>query len=274
MVAIIGYAPSRRHLARRRRHGQALPMTAAANTRLHVTADLTAGRSVGLAAAQAHYLKHVLRLAPGDAVAIFNGRDGEWLGEIDRLGKDWCSVKLVEQRRAQEPDLDLWLVFAPIKRARIDFLVEKATELGVARLCPVITRRTVVERLNLDRLHAHAIEAAEQTERLTVPVLAEPQPLDRLLAGWPAGRRLLLCDESGTSPPIAAALQHTSAGAWAVLVGPEGGFAETELDALKKLPFVSPVGLGPRVLRADTAALAALAVFQALAGDWRTPRQP
>jgi 16S rRNA (uracil1498-N3)-methyltransferase len=152
-------------------------------------------------------------------------------------------------------------------------LVEKATELGVARLCPVVTRRTVAERINLERLRAHAVEAAEQTERLSVPALAEPKPLDRVTAGWPAGRRLLLCDESGSAPPIAAVLRESRAEAWAVLVGPEGGFGETELDALRKLSFVSPVGLGPRVLRADTAAVAALAVFQALTGDWRMPRR-
>ena len=212
-------------------------------------------------------------------MALFNGRDGEWLGRIDIHGKNRCAVTLVEQHRPQAPEPDLWLVFAPIKRGRIDFLVEKATELGVSELYPVHTSRSVVERVNLDRLRVHAIEAAEQTERLSVPSIAAPQPLDRLVAQWPAPRRLLLCDESGASPPIAdalrgaAALDNTPACPWAVLVGPEGGFAETELDALRKLPFVCAVGLGPRVLRADTAALAALAVLQALSGDWRAPRR-
>ena len=250
-------------------------------TRLFVVPDLAGGLSVGLEPSQAHYVKSVLRLQPGDIVALFNGRDGEWLGRIDGFGKGWCSVTLFEQHRPQPIEPDLWLVFAPVKRARIDFLAEKATELGVSELRPVITQRTIVDRVNLDRLRANAVEAAEQTERLTVPTLREPETLDRLLARWPAERRLLLCDESGVSPPIAQALQgarpdsepDSGYDSWAILTGPEGGFTETELDALKKLPFVCAVGLGPRVLRADTAALAALAVFQALSGDWRTLRQ-
>jgi 16S rRNA (uracil1498-N3)-methyltransferase len=248
-------------------------MTATARTRLYVTTDLADGLPIGLDPSQAHYVRTVLRLAPGETVALFNGRDGEWLARIDGAGKGWCSLTPFEQRRPQEAAPDLWLAFAPIKRARIDFLVEKATELGAGRLLPVLTQRTIVERVNVERLRANAIEAAEQSERLGVPDVAEPVPLERLLAGWPASRRLLLCDESGAAAPIAAALRGAAPGAWGVLVGPEGGFTETELDALKKLPFVLPVGLGPRVLRADTAALAALAVLQALAGDWREPRR-
>jgi 16S rRNA (uracil1498-N3)-methyltransferase len=247
-------------------------MTQAAKTRLYVATDLAGGLSVGLAPSQAHYVRSVLRLGPGAVVALFNGRDGEWLARVDGAGKGWCSLTVFEQRRAQESASDLWLVFAPVKRARLDFLVEKATELGVSALQPVWSRRTVVERVNLDRLSANAIEAAEQTERLTVPALREPVALETLLARWPAERRLLLCDESGAAPPLAEALGGLKLPA-AVLVGPEGGFAETELDALRKLPFVSPVGLGPRVLRADTAALAALAVLQAVIGDWRRPRR-
>jgi 16S rRNA (uracil1498-N3)-methyltransferase len=248
-------------------------MTDAAQARLYVAADLAGGLSIGLEPSQAHYVKTVLRLAEGAVLALFNGRDGEWLGRVDAAGKGWCSVKLFEQRRRQESVPDLWLVFAPVKRARLDFLVEKATELGVAALHPVLTQRTIVERVNLGRLRANAIEAAEQTERLSVPELAEPEKLSRLMARWPAQRRLLLCDESGAAPPIAEVLGQAAPGAWAVLVGPEGGFAESELDALRKFPFVSPVGLGPRVLRADTAAVAALAVVQALVGDWRARRR-
>jgi 16S rRNA (uracil1498-N3)-methyltransferase len=240
--------------------------------RLFVEADLAAGLSVGLAAPQTHYLRTVLRLAPGDAVALFNGRDGEWLARIDALGRGSGSAVVAARRREQRAEGDLWLAFAPIKRARVDFLVEKATELGASELRPVWTRRTAVERVNLERLRLVAVEAAEQSERLTVPLLHAPVALDRLAAEWPTGRRLLLLDESGASPPVAEALAGAPAGLWAVLVGPEGGFAETELDALKKLPFVCPVGLGPRVLRADTAALAGLAVFQALRGDWRAAR--
>lgn len=247
-------------------------MTLKPAARLHVASALAGGLSLALEPTQAHYVRTVLRLAPGNVVALFNGRDGEWLGRIDGVGKSGCSVTLFERRREQRPEPDLWLVFAPIKRARIDFLAEKATELGVSALCPVYTARTVVGRVNLERLRANAIEAAEQTERLTVPELREPQDLGELLARWPAERRLLLCDESGVAAPIADALAEGAAQRWAVLVGPEGGFAERELDALRKLPFVCPAGLGPRVLRADTAALAALAVVQALIGDWRTSR--
>ncbi len=236
--------------------------------RLYVAGDLAAGASLGLTPSQAHYLKSVLRLMPGAAIALFNGRDGEWLGRIDGFGKGWCSLTVAERLRPQAPEGDLWLVFAPVKRARIDFLVEKATELGASALVPVQTARTIVERVNLERLTANAIEAAEQTRRLTVPEIRALQPLDRLLRAWPSERRILLCDESGRSPPIAGVLERVAPGAWAVLIGPEGGFTESELDALKKLPFVCPVGLGPRVLRAETAALAALAVFQALRGDW------
>jgi len=232
--------------------------------RLFVEANLAAGRALALAADQAHYLKTVLRLAPGAAVAFFNGREGEWLAKIEGFSRNACALRIEERIRAQAAEPDLWLLFAPIKRARIDYLVEKATELGVSALLPVTTRHTMVERVNLDRLRAHAVEAAEQSERLSVPALHPLLPLERVLATWDAGRRLVLCDESMTAPPIAEALNAAPAGPWALLVGPEGGFAETELDALKKLPFVCPVSLGPRVLRADTAAIAGLAVLQAL----------
>lgn len=248
-------------------------MNATPKTRLFVASDLAAGLTIELGEGQAHYLRSVLRLAPGDPVALFNGRDGEWLGTIAGIGKGWCTAALTSIRRKQAAEPDLWLIFAPIKRARIDYLTEKATELGVSVLCPVFTDRTIVERINLDRLRAHAVEAAEQTDRLTVPELRQPQALAQLLADWPASRRLLLCDESGTSPPIGEALPRMAPGPWAVLVGPEGGFTDRELDALKNLPFVCGVGLGPRLLRADTAALAALAAFQALAGDWRLARR-
>jgi 16S rRNA (uracil1498-N3)-methyltransferase len=241
-------------------------------TRLFVENDLAEGQSIGLGPARAHFLKSVLRLTPGAALALFNGRDGEFVARIDGFGKGWCSVAVDGRSRPQAAEPDLWLVFAPVKRARIDFIAEKATELGVSALLPVYTERTMVDRVNTERLRANAIEAAEQTERLSVPEVREPRPLVHLLGDWPEGRRLLLCDESGTAPPIAEALAGASGGPWAILVGPEGGFAPRELDGLRNLAFVTPAGLGPRVLRSDTAALAALAVFQALAGDWRRPR--
>jgi 16S rRNA (uracil1498-N3)-methyltransferase len=239
--------------------------------RLYIPAYLGDGLVVGLSPEQAHYLRNVLRLEAGAELRLFNGSDGEFAARLDGIGKGWASVTVSARLRAPEPELDLWLVFAPVKRARLDFLVEKATELGVSALRPVWTRRTIVERVNVERLTANAVEAAEQTERLSVPQVHGPEPLERLLQDWPAERRLLACAESGAPVPLGRALSGLSP-PFAVLVGPEGGFDETELDGLRELPFVTPVGLGPRVLRADTAALAALAVVQAVAGDWARPR--
>jgi 16S rRNA (uracil1498-N3)-methyltransferase len=172
--------------------------------------------------------------------------------------------------RNQRPEPDLWLLFAPVKRQRIDSIVEKATELGVSQLFPVFTRHTVMTRVNDDRLQAIAIEAAEQCERLSVPPVHRPLSLEERLADWPAERRLVLLDEGGGGRPIADALTDIGHGPVAVLVGPEGGFAKSELDALRRLSFACPVGLGPRILRADTAVIAALSCFQAICGDWRT----
>jgi 16S rRNA (uracil1498-N3)-methyltransferase len=218
-------------------------------------------------------LRHVLRLGPGAAVAAFNESAGEWLCHLGERGRGRSVLDPIRQIRPPDAEADLWLVFAPLKRARLDWLVEKASELGAAALLPVWTARTQPERLNRDRLHAIAVAAAEQSERLSVPEIRSPGRLGVLLAAWPADRRLILCDESGAGIPIAEALAALPPGVpTALLVGPEGGFADTELDALGKLPIVTRVGLGPRVLRAETAALAALAVFQAIAGDWRRVR--
>ena len=242
-------------------------------TRLHVEAELAAGTTLGLARDRAHFLRSVLRLGPGAKLAVFNAHDGEWLAEIEGLGKGWCSLAIERQLRRPGAEPDLWLVFAPIKRARIDFIAEKATELGCSRLQPVMTRFTAVSRVNEERLAANAREAAEQCERLSIPEVAPTRSLGQVLDDWPEGRRLLVCAEWGEARPIAEALQSFrgegsgAAGPWAVLTGPEGGFAESELDALRELPFVVPVGLGPRILRADTAALAALACWQAVLGD-------
>lgn len=245
-------------------------------TRLHVEAPLLEGAAVELGSDQTHYLRSVLRLGPGEAVALFNGRDGEWRARIERLAKAATTLEVERQIRPQRPEPDLWLAFAPIKRARIDFTAQKATELGVSVLWPVMTRRTMVDRVNTDRLAANAVEAAEQSDRLTVPEVRDPVTLERLIAEWPDDRPLILCDETGAGggvPGIAEALLAAGpalrrrAG---FVIGPEGGFAQEELDRLRKLPFVTAVGLGPRLLRADTAALAALAVWQAVAGDWWT----
>lgn len=240
--------------------------------RLYVEERLKTGAALCLVSGQAHYLGQVMRLSVGSRIGLFNGQDGEWQAVIERLSKKTATVRLEKRRRAQQALPDLWFLFAPIKRDRIDILVEKATELGVTRLLPVLTERTVVRRVNVERLRAHAIEAAEQTERLCVPELGAPAPLARVLADWPCERRLLFCDETGGGLPIANALRADpqQPEPWAVLIGPEGGFSPSELDVLRGLPFVTPASLGPRVLRADTAAIAALTCWQAMLGDWQS----
>jgi 16S rRNA (uracil1498-N3)-methyltransferase len=242
-------------------------------TRLYLPATLAEGGMAALDATQAHRLRHVLRLGPGAAVAGFNAKDGEFLCRVVELGRNGGALEVERQLRGPTPEADLWLLFAPIKRLRLDWLIEKGTELGVVAFLPVITARTQPERINAERLLAHAVAAAEQSERLSMPDIRTPKPLASMLASWPSERRLIVCDETGAGTPIAAAWAGFALGVpAALLIGPEGGFAETELDALRNLPFVTAVGLGPRVLRAETAALAALAAFQAIAGDWRGSR--
>jgi 16S rRNA (uracil1498-N3)-methyltransferase len=246
--------------------------------RLFVEDDLAAGAAMTLGRDQSHYLQNVMRRAVGDRVALFNGRDGEFWARVAEARRGALTVEIGARFRDQSAEPDLWLVFAPIKRAAVDFLCAKATEIGVSRLVPVVTARTNTERVNTRRLRANAIEAAEQSERLTVPEIDEPVRLATLLDGWPVDRLLLIGDETGEGLPVADVatdLGGRSAGALpplAVMTGPEGGFAPDELDRMRELPFVTSIGLGPRVLRADTAALAALSVVQAVAGDWRTGR--
>jgi 16S rRNA (uracil1498-N3)-methyltransferase len=243
--------------------------------RLYVDAPLAAGAAIPLDAARGHYLRNVLRREKGASVLLFNGRDGEWQAEIEALAKNGTRLSVQRQTVPQRRGHDLWLVFAPLKRERIDLLAEKATELGCRRLQPIFTQHTAVSRVNLERLAAHVMEAAEQTERLDLPEVAEPRRFGELLESWPADRRIILCAEAGAATPIAEALAGLPRPTadneipYAVMTGPEGGFASSELDHLRKLPFVTPVGLGPRVLRADTAAIAALACWQALLGDGR-----
>jgi 16S rRNA (uracil1498-N3)-methyltransferase len=248
--------------------------------RLFVDDDLGDGAAITLGRDQSHYLANVMRADAGDAVSLFNGRDGEWASEITSLGKRAVELRVTTRLRPQTPEPDLWLAFAPIKRGRIDFVAAKATELGVSRLIPVMTARTQMTRVNTGRLRANAVEAAEQCERVTVPEISDPVVFADLLADWPAERRLFVGDETGGGQPIAEAARDIvdgdiAAGAnlpCAVLVGPEGGFTVAELDELDKLTFVTKIGLGPRVMRADTAAIAALSVIQAIAGDWRDRR--
>lgn len=234
--------------------------------RLFVEHPLGPGQSVPLSADQAHYLFAVMRIGPGDGVALFNGRDGEWRADVAAVAKRGGTLTCAEQTRPLLLPPDLWLLFAPIKKARTDFIVEKATELGAARILPVQTEFTNSERIARDRLQAHAVEAAEQCGGTFVPEVAELQPLPRLLAAWPEGRRLLWADEALAGP--AETLAALPRGPWAILIGPEGGFSTAERTRLRALPFVTPVGLGPRILRADTAAVAALALWQAALGDW------
>ena len=244
-------------------------MAAGVKTRLFVEDALAPGVVVVLGDDRAHYLRNVLRSRPGDLVALFNGRQGEWTAGITDLGKRSASLKVEERTREQEREADVWLAFAPIKRARIDFIAQKATELGATLLWPVFTRFTAMERVNLDRLRANAMEAAEQCGRLSVPEVREPVRFDALLESWPADRRLICCDETGAGIPILDAARDAGPGAAGLMIGPEGGLAKEELDRLDKTPNVCRVSLGPRILRADTAALAALVCWQAAVGDWR-----
>lgn len=235
--------------------------------RLYVDQPLGQGQAALLGPEAAHYLFAVMRLGAGDTVALFNGRDGEWQAVIEHAGKRGGAVRCAHQTRPQTAPPDLWLLFAPIKKARTDFIVEKAVELGAARIQPVQTRHTNSERIRADRLQAHAIEAAEQCEATHVPQVADLVPLDRLLAGWPQDRRILWADESLTTAQAALGAQPRG-GKWAILIGPEGGFSAEERSRLRAMPQVLPVSLGPRILRADTAAVAALTLWQAALGDW------
>lgn len=247
-----------------------------AAARLFVEADLEAGASIGIEPAQAHYLRHVLRLRSGAAVALFNGRHGEWRATIDGLGKGWGSLAVAERTRPQTVEPDLWLLFAPLKRTRLDFLIQKAVELGVSVLWPVLTEHTDVARVNVERHRANVIEAAEQCERLTVPEIRPPARLGEALAAFPEGRRLAVCVERDAAMPVHDVfVRRDVESEWAILSGPEGGFTQSELDAFGILPFITRVSLGPRILRAETAAIAAISCWQAALGDWqrRPPRR-
>lgn len=245
--------------------------------RLFVVADLAVGGAVDLAPEQAHYVSRVMRLGPGDELLLFNGRHGEWRAEIAEATKTRVNLRVERKTREQAREPGPWLAFAPLKKAETVFLVEKATELGVERLMPAATRRTASERVNVPRLVANAVEAAEQCERLTVPVVDGPTTLSRLLADWPRERTLFVGDEQGGGEPLIEVLMALRspvteiAPSHGFLIGPEGGFEREELDGLRDLPFVTRVGLGPRILRAETAAIAALACWQATLGDGAKP---
>ena len=235
-----------------------------AKVRLYLDQPLGPGQAIDLSADHAHYLFNVLRLAAGAEIGLFNGRDGEWRAQVTQAGKRGGQALCDAQTRPQQMPPDLWLLFAPIKKARTDFIVEKAVEMGAARILPVQTDFTNSERIRRDRLQAHAIEAAEQSAGTFVPEVAELARLDRLLADWPAGRLLWWADESLAGEEIAEPAPAPAA----ILIGPEGGFSPAERARLKALPFVRRLSLGPRILRADTAAVAALTLWQTRHGDW------
>ena len=235
--------------------------------RLFVDQPLSEGLALTLDGPPAHYLGTVLRLTPGAEVKLFDDRSGEWLARIDDASRKRVSLTLTRHLRPREQGPDLWLLFAPLKRATTDWLVEKATELGAARLQPVLTQRTVADRVNLDRLRAVTIEAAEQCDRTALPKVMEPAKLPALLKNWPADRTLMFADETGGAPLNEVACP----GAAAILIGPEGGFTPEEREAIRATAGAAPVTLGPRILRAETAALAAISLWMAAAGDWSRP---
>lgn len=234
--------------------------------RLFVDTPLGEGQSVDLTREQAHYLFGVMRLGPGARLALFNGHAGEWTAEVAEAGKRGGRLTVLGQSAPQLDPPDLWLIFAPIKKARTDFIVEKAAEMGAARILPVQTEFTNAERIRQDRLQAHAVEAAEQCGGTFVPPVEDLQRLERLLADWPQDRQLMFADETlvGAGETLGAA----AGGKWAILIGPEGGFSEAERTRLRAMPQAHPVSLGPRILRADTAAVAALTLWQTTLGDW------
>ena len=238
--------------------------------RLYVTNDLASGAQVALNEAQSHYLANVMRVGSGAELLLFNGRDGEWRARVAATGRRRCELDVLAETRPQTRGPDLDLVAALVKRARLETIIEKAAELGARRVRLTITERTNAERTRVDRLAAIAIEAAEQTGRLDPPQVLAPEKLDRLLADWPSERRLMFCDESGEAPPALDALADREPGTWGVLIGPEGGFAPRERTLIRGLEQAVPVSLGPRILRADTAAIAALTLWQAALGDLRS----
>jgi 16S rRNA (uracil1498-N3)-methyltransferase len=238
--------------------------------RLFLEVPLQAGVEVTVDRAQANYLLNVLRLKSGNTILLFNGRDGEWLARIEMHGRKSCSLKAEYQTRPQHAPYDLVYCFAPLKKARLDYMVQKAVEMGAGVLQPVITHHTQTTRLAMDRMRANAIEAAEQCGILSVPELCEPVKLDSLLNDWPLGRKLVFCDELADQGDSLERLASLRGNPIALLIGPEGGFSSEERALLNSFTFVTSISLGPRILRADTAAVAAMALVQSVAGDWKS----
>ncbi|MFA6141393.1 MAG: 16S rRNA (uracil(1498)-N(3))-methyltransferase [Hyphomicrobium sp.] len=239
------------------------------DVRLFVDPPLAAGSTIACTADQANYLLNVLRLGAGAELLVFNGSDGEWRARIAEAGKRRCTLECLAQTRPQQTGPDVHYLFAPLKHARLDYMVQKATEMGVAHLQPVLTHHTVAARVNLDRMRANAIEAAEQCGVLRVPTVGEALKLEAALAAWDPARTLIFCDEGADVASPIAALSTVGGSALAVLIGPEGGFDAAERELLRSKPFALPISLGPRIMRADTAAVAALALVNGVLGDWR-----
>lgn len=237
--------------------------------RLFVTHDLAPGARLGLNPDQSRYVIAVMRRASGDPLLVFNGRDGEWRAVVAESGKRGAVLQVETQTRPQALGPDLDLIVAMVKRTRLETIVEKACELGARRIRLVMTERTNPDHIRLARLNAIATEAAEQTGRIDLPEILEPVRLGEILEDWDNDRRLLFCDEAGDAPPVLEALRGQTAGPWAVLIGPEGGFSPTERARLRSLEQAVPATLGPRILRADTAAISALTLWQSVCGDWR-----
>lgn len=238
--------------------------------RFYLSDDLQEGAEITCDHTQVKYLTNVLRLETGDQILIFNGRDGEWRAEISRVKRNECRLTIMERVRLQEAGPDIHYLFAPLRQARLDYMVQKATEMGVAVLQPVLTHRTIAGRVNLVRMRANAVEAAERCGILRVPEIVAPVKLEEMLDGWDPASPLIYCDEGADVIAPLDALGRVESGPVSVLVGPEGGFDGEERDSLRKQSFVVPISLGPRVLRADTAAVAALALVNAVLGDWRS----
>ncbi len=235
--------------------------------RLYVTSPLAAAAPVAPTLDQSRYLTQVMRLKAGDDLLVVNGRDGEWRCTVAEVLKKGVILRAEEQVRPQTFGPDLELIVSVVKKARVETIVEKAAELGARRVRLVLTKRTNADRIRLDRLDAIAEEAAEQTGRMDVPAVGDPIKLDALLDGWETGRRLMFCDETGGAPAVSS-LRDAGEGPWSILIGPEGGFSPEEGERLRSLPFTTAVSLGPRILRADTAAIAAMTLWQAAVGDW------
>jgi 16S rRNA (uracil1498-N3)-methyltransferase len=236
--------------------------------RLYTEHKLYQDNNLQLSKEHAHYLYNVMRQKAGSYITLFNGIDGQWSGRIESIDKKTVFITITDKTKDQKNAPDLWLCFAPVKNAPLSNLVQKATELGVSRLQPVITGHTVVNKVNLERLLLIATEAAEQSHRLDIPTINQPVKFDQLISGWDEERIMILCDESGSGSPLVEILRNTNADKHAIIIGPEGGFSKSEFEIMKNKPYIMAASLGPRILRADTAAIAAISCYQNILGDW------